>query len=117
MGADAQVIQSYGAEGFRIGNRLYTTAVLVLPTQTLAWNGMWEMESLLPLIPPTAIPEILLLGTGVRHTQVPASLKTALRARGIGSDSMDTGAACRTFNILLGEGRRVAAALLLPTPH
>jgi uncharacterized protein len=40
-------------------------------------------------------------------------LRSALKARGVGVDSMDTGAACRTFNVLLGESRRVALALLL----
>jgi uncharacterized protein len=45
---------------------------------------------------------------------VPAALRQALKDAGIGVDAMDTGAACRTYNVLMGEDRRVAAALLKP---
>jgi uncharacterized protein len=58
--------------------------------------------------------EILLLGCGRRMLQVPPSLRAELRQIGVVIDAMDTGAACRTYAVLLTEGRRVAAALLLP---
>jgi uncharacterized protein len=58
-------------------------------------------------------PEILLLGTGVRQQFVHPRLTQALAAANVGVETMDTRAACRTFNILLGEGRRVVAALIL----
>lgn len=111
-GANAQVIQSYGAAGFRIGNTPYDTPVLVLQTTTVSWSGALTMEAFAPLLVPEV--EVLLIGTGARHEMVDPALRQALKARGVAMDSMDTGAACRTFNILLGEGRKVAAALKLP---
>ncbi len=111
LSANAQVIQSYGANGFRIGNAMYDTHVLVLPTATFAWNGELTMEALTAVLGDT---EILLIGTGARHEMIAPELRKALKERGIGIDTMDTGAACRTFNVLLGESRRVAAALRLP---
>jgi len=58
-------------------------------------------------------PEVILLGTGTRQRFPPAALMRALLADGIGFEVMDTGAACRTYNILLSEGRRVAAAVIV----
>lgn len=119
LGAGAQLIQSYGAGSFRIGNVMYDTHVLVLPGQTLAWSGELTIEALAPLFSTSPSRgelenvELLILGTGKRHEMIAPELRRALKERGVGFDTMDTGAACRTFNILLGEGRRVAAALLL----
>lgn len=58
-------------------------------------------------------PDLVLLGTGVRGRFPPARLTAPLLAAGLGLEVMDTAAACRTYNILAGEGRNVAAALLL----
>lgn len=58
-------------------------------------------------------PELVLLGTGARLRFPHPAFGAALMERRIGMEVMDTAAACRTYNILLGEGRRVAAALLL----
>jgi uncharacterized protein len=113
VGAGAQLIQSYGAAGFRIGNVNYTTHVLVLPTQTTEWNGAMTMEGLAHVLTADPAIEVLLIGTGARHEMIAPELRTALRTSGIAIDTMDTGAACRTFNILLGEGRRAAVALRL----
>ena len=113
VGADAQVIQSYGPTGFRIGNAQYPSPVLVLHATTVAWSGEWTLDAFQPILDATPMPEVLLLGTGARHRMVEAALRAQLRAAGLAVDTMDTGAACRTFNIRLSEGRRVAAALLL----
>ena len=59
-------------------------------------------------------PEIVLLGTGTRLTFPDQSLLAPLYKAGIGVEAMDTPAACRTYNILLGEGRNVVAALIVP---
>ena len=112
--AGAQLIQSYGPACFRIGNVEYASSVLVTPTATSIWNGEWTLEALAPLLHAQPIPEVILLGTGAQHRMVDKTLRVVLKNRGLAVDSMDTGAACRTFNILLSEGRRVAAALLLP---
>ena len=112
--AGAQLIQSYGANGFRIGNIAYATPVLVTPTMTFPWSGEWTIEALHPILTHDPRPEIILFGTGARHVMLNPTLRQALKAQGFGIDTMDTGAACRTFDILLSEGRRVAAVLLLP---
>ena len=114
VGADAQLIQSYGSEAFRIANTLYPHSVLVLPTETVVWNGNLDIESLAAVLAATPPIEVLLIGTGKRHEMVLPTLRMALKACGIAMDTMDSGAACRTFNILLSESRRVATALILP---
>jgi uncharacterized protein len=58
-------------------------------------------------------PELVLLGTGPTQRFPPAAVRTALATRGVGLEIMDLGAACRTFNILVQEERRVAAGLFL----
>jgi uncharacterized protein len=58
-------------------------------------------------------PEVLLLGSGVRQVFPPHELLARLYAARVGFEVMDTGAACRTYNVLVGEGREVAAALLI----
>lgn len=58
-------------------------------------------------------PELLLLGSGARQQFPSPELLAAVLSRGVGCEVMDTGAACRTYNILASEGRRVVAALLL----
>jgi uncharacterized protein len=57
-------------------------------------------------------PEVILIGTGAHQVFPRAALIAQAHARGVGLEVMDTGAACRTFNILVGEGRRVAAGLI-----
>lgn len=58
-------------------------------------------------------PEVVILGTGARQRMPPPDLYAAFAARGIGLEVMDTGAACRTYNLLLSEMREVAVALIL----
>jgi uncharacterized protein len=70
------------------------------------------LDSLAPILAADPAVEILLVGCGQRLMPLPLALKTALRERGIGADPMGTGAACRTYNVLMSEGRRVAAALI-----
>jgi len=113
-----QVIESYGPGGFRITGVAHAGAVLVFPERTLPWTAdrfaAVDLAALQPVVAHGAI-EILLLGCGARLEPLPPALRQALRAHGIGVDAMDTGAACRTYNVLLAEDRRVAAALIPPT--
>jgi uncharacterized protein len=111
---DRQVIESYGASGFHVSGASYEGAILVLPQATHSWPvaalADVSAATLAPVI--DAGIQILLLGCG-RHTlPVPPALRQELRAHGVVIDAMDTGAACRTYNVLLAEDRRVAAALL-----
>jgi uncharacterized protein len=109
-----QVIERYSAEGFRISGVIHRGAVLVFPQHTLAWEDAGPELSLAGLAPVVEHGglRILLLGMGRRMGPVAAELRAGLREAGIAVEAMDTGAACRTFNVLLGEDRMVAAALL-----
>ena len=69
------------------------------------------LDSLAPVIEDGNV-QVLLLGCGPKLQMPPPDLRSALREKGIGIEPMDTGAACRTYNVLLAEGRAVAAALI-----
>jgi uncharacterized protein len=115
--AGRQIIERYAASGFRVSGVIYHGPVLVFPDLTVAWEAgsardvTWE--TLAPVIEHGRV-EILLLGLGRSTSAVPAALRTALRTAGIALEAMDTGAACRTYNVLVAEDRRVAAALIPP---
>jgi uncharacterized protein len=113
--ADRQVIDSYGVAGFHVSGAAYEGAILVFPDATVSWPverfADITAASLQPLLAHGGV-EVLLLGCGARMQPVPVVLRQELRSAGIVVDAMDTGAACRTYNVLLAEDRRVAAALL-----
>ena len=112
---DRQVIERYGRSGFRVTGVVYRGAVLVFPDRTLSWNvgggAAVTWESLMPVVEHGGV-QILLLGLGRTMGAIPGKLRSASRAAGIVLEPMDTGAACRTYNVLVGEDRHVAAALL-----
>ena len=112
------VIQSYGEGRFRISGESVTGSVIVLVDAVRPWPegdaGRVTIEGLAPIVDADPAVEILLLGTGNTMRPLDPGLRTALKERGIVCDAMDTGAACRTFNVLAGEDRRVAAALAAP---
>jgi uncharacterized protein len=110
-----QVIERYGPGGFRIAGAVHTGPVLVLPAATEPWAvadlAAVTLESLRRVAEHGGI-EILLVGTGSAMRPLARAIREGLRAAGLRVDAMDTGAACRTYNVLLAEERRVAAALL-----
>jgi uncharacterized protein len=109
-----QIIERYGPSGFRISGVVFRGPVLVFPDQTLDWrDAALSVEGLAPVVEHGGV-ELLLLGLGRRIVPVALPLRTALRAAGIAIEALDTSAACRTFNLLIAEDRRVAAALLPP---
>ena len=113
--ADRQIIERYGENGFRIAGVIHRGSVLVFPDRTLSWQvasaADVTQESLAPVIEHGGV-RILLLGLGRSMRAMPIMLRNTLRAAGIVLEPMDTGAACRTFNVLVAEDRPVAAALL-----
>ena len=114
---DRQVVESYGGGRFRVSGTLYEGSVLVLPERTRAWpvTALAEvtLESLAPLFAEESKAiAVLLLGCGPKMAMMPAALRDGLRQHGIALEPMDTGAACRTYNVLLAEERRVGAALI-----
>lgn len=113
--AGRQVIEAYGAGGFVIAGARRAGSVLVWPDRAAPWNAAAVAdigeESLAPLFA-APLPEIVIVGCGPRFQPAPPPLRAAIRARGPALEWMDTGAACRTFNVLLAEGRSAAAALI-----
>ncbi|WP_207478549.1 Mth938-like domain-containing protein [Arenibaculum pallidiluteum] len=114
--AGRQIIEDYGPGGFRVSGVVFGGPVLVLPERSLDWDvasfGELTERSFDPVTMAEPRPELLLLGSGPRIQLLPSRLRQAIRAHGVVIEVMDTGAACRTYNVLLGEGRRVGAALL-----
>jgi uncharacterized protein len=113
---DFQLINGYGDGGFTIAGRRHEGSVLVLPTRTLRWAALSldgiTLDGLAEIMTAQPRPSVLLLGCGKGMQPVPKPLRDAFRPLGIVVEPMDTGAACRTFNVLLTEGRDVAAALI-----
>lgn len=111
-----QIIQSYGGGAFTVAGQRYAGAVLVFPQRTLAWpiaaGSEVSLNSLAAVTAATDEVDLLLMGLGLQGAIAPAALRVALRQSGIAVEAMSPAAACRTFNVLLAEDRRVAAALL-----
>lgn len=111
-----QLIQGYGGGGFRIAGIAHTSSVIVLPEQTLTWQASSyediSVAGLAPLMADNIGVEVLLIGCGPRMGMPMVEIRDALKAYSIVPEWMDTGAACRTFNVLLAEDRAVAAALI-----
>ncbi len=133
--SDAQVIQSYAGGFFRISGEVYSGPVIVFPSHTTVWHyvklnkgrsvtsllgveghasgvGMLTLESFEELIERADEIDVVLLGCGAKMQFMDRGLKNALKDKRLSVDVMDTGAACRTYNVLMAEGRRVVAALI-----
>ncbi|MGB0551694.1 MAG: Mth938-like domain-containing protein [Alphaproteobacteria bacterium] len=113
---DRQIVQSYGSGHFKVSRIDHQGSVIVLPNQTISWDvnilDDVNLESLAPVLAEDPRIEILLIGCGEMMQLLPRSLMDKCRQKGLAIDAMDTGAACRTYNILAAEGRRVAAGLV-----
>lgn len=113
----ALVIRSVGPEGIRIGEAVYDSTVALSADAVIEnWTdknvvdlGESDMETLL-----AGSPEVIVLGTGRDNIFPPRDLVFAMARRGVGFEVMGTAAAARTYNVLAGEGRLVAAVLF---PH
>lgn len=106
---DGLPVDGYGAGFFRIGGAVHRGAIMTGPGGTGTWGGLDDVEPLIALA--TEI-DVLLIGTGAEMTPLPTSLRQQVEQAGIGLEHMGSPAACRTYNVLLAEGRRVALALL-----
>jgi uncharacterized protein len=116
--AGRQIVESYGHGRFRVTGALYEGSVIVFPDRTIAWpvaNAAGADPENLEVVSAAGRAgriDLLLLGCGAKMALVPSSLRAALREAGVVVEPMDTGAACRTYNVLMAEGRHVAAALI-----
>ena len=107
-------IDAYGNGGFRFAEMSHRGSILCLPSGVYAWPPAKAADidaiALAPVLAEKDRVGVLLLGTGARQEMPAATLRRAFVEAGIAFEAMDTGAACRTYNVLLGEGRPVAAA-------
>jgi len=114
-GSPANHVRSYSSNGIRVGEQEIHGSCIVTADHFVNWEPASfadlrsdHLEKIFALAP-----DVVLLGTGMTQRFAPAEIRAAFTARKIGLEAMDLGAACRTFNILVQEERKVAAALLL----
>jgi uncharacterized protein len=110
------LIRAYGAGELRINDDTYRETVIVSASAVLALPEVRDMNDLVALDASRILaldPELVLLGTGPRQIFPAASFRARFLSLSIGFEVMDTGAACRTFNVLVAEQRRVVALLMV----
>ncbi len=109
-------IDSYGGGGFRFAGMSHRGSIMALPSGVYAWDiddpGALTPNALSRVFQEAALPQLLLVGTGRTLTPAPMAVRLAFKQRLVGLETMDTGAAARTYNVLLAEGRLVGAALI-----
>lgn len=109
-------IDAYGNGGVRFADMSHRGSLLCLPSGIYGWEPADPLAltaaDFAKLLNEADKVEILLVGAGKDLKPLPAALRTALKAAGIAADPMSTGAAVRTYNVLLAENRAVAAALI-----
>lgn len=109
-------IDAYGNGGFRFADMSHRGSILMLPSGIYGWDvaegDPLAVDKFRRVIEEAGEIEVLLVGTGRDIRPLPAELKAALRAVNISSDPMSTGAAVRTYNVMLAESRAVAVALI-----
>ncbi len=113
---DLNLIRGYAPGEVRIGERLQHAPCLVAAERLVLDWPVTDVTALTPadLAPVFALqPYVVLLGTGAKQTFPPPAVRQAFAARNVGLEVMDLGAACRTYNILVQEERRVVAMLFL----
>lgn len=113
--SDKNRIDAYSSEGLTINTVLYEGTLIVTPDEIITDWPPRSADDLAPQHMERLIdtePEVLLLGTGARLCFPSNRILEPLMKAGIGYEIMDTGAACRAYNFMMGEGRRVVAALI-----
>lgn len=105
---NAKPVDGYGPGFFRIGGEVYEGSLLALPDGVQAWGGYDDVEALLAV----RDVDVMFIGTGAEIAHIPADLRETLEKAGVAFEVMASPAACRTYNVLLSEGRRVGLALL-----
>jgi uncharacterized protein len=106
---DAVPVDGYGPGFFRVAGAVLRGPVIVSATHATEWAGLGDPVPLLAL---SGQVDVLFLGMGAEIAHAPADLRRSLEAAGIGLEVMNSPAACRTYNVLASEGRRVALAVL-----
>ncbi|HMI73400.1 MAG TPA: MTH938/NDUFAF3 family protein [Steroidobacteraceae bacterium] len=115
LSSGINVIRAYGGGELRVNENIYRGAVILSASTVIAEPNIHNLEDLIAVDGSRILalePELVLLGTGSRQIFPVASFGAQFLRAGIGFEVMDTGAACRTFNVLVAEHRQVAALLL-----
>lgn len=112
-----QIVQSYAEGRFRVSGQVYEGPVIVFTDRTVLWTAQSPVEKMgandfAQVISESDNLDVVLVGCGRTMETIPFPLRQKLKDQGIALEFMDTGAACRTYNVLMAEGRRVAAAML-----
>lgn len=106
---EALPIEGYGPGFFRLGGQVLRGPVLISPWSAMGWGGLDDIETPLKL---AGRIDVLFVGMGADLAPVPPAFRAALEGAGIGVEPMNSPAACRTYNVLLSEGRLIATALI-----
>ena len=106
---DARPVDGYGAGFTRIGGEVFRGPILALAESVQSWGG-WEDTA--TLIAAGRELDVLFVGTGAEMRPLPPAFRAAMEEAGVPVEFMGTPAACRTYNVLLSEGRRVGLALI-----
>ena len=104
----ARAFDGYGPGFFRVGGEVVEGALVLHPGGLVPWDG----RDPAPLVALADEADFVLMGTGAEIAHAPPDLRAAVEGAGLGLDVMSSPAACRTYNVLIGEGRRLAAAVL-----
>ncbi len=108
-------IDSYGGGGFRLNGEFHEGALIISPSMVVRWEisaAPLNADDFVALIAESDNIDVLLVGMGEEIAPLPRAVREAIECAGIGVEVMSTPSACRTYNILLAEDRRVAAALI-----
>lgn len=104
---DSLPVDGYGPGFFRVAGKVQEGTLCLAPSGVTSWGGYEDLETLMALKERI---DVLFVGTGAETAYLPRAFREALEEAGIAVEGMATGPACRTYNVLLSEGRRVALA-------
>jgi len=106
---DAKPVEGYGPGFFRIAGEVIEAPMIVTATGARPWGGYEDADSLIAMAGEI---DVIFIGTGDEVAYLPKEFRRKLDDAGLGAEAMNSPAACRTYNVLINDGRRVAAALL-----
>ncbi len=112
-------VTAYGNGGFRFADMSHKGSILCLPSGVHAWTAatpeLLTVDDFAKVFADLDAPAVLLLGTGATQVFAKPAIARAFAEAGIGLEEMSTGAAVRTYNIMIAEKRRIGAALIAIT--
>jgi len=115
LSSGVNIVRAYGGGELRVNENVYRGALILSASTLLSEPDVRDLDGLIRIEASRILaldPELVLLGTGARQLFPAAAFGAQFLRAGIGFEVMDTGAACRTYNVLVGEQRRVVALLL-----